>query len=58
MTFSAGTAVADLAAILAERSAVGVPEDCLVWIDGCNAGVRFVKAKPGHKRAESSGKKQ
>ena len=35
--FSAATAVADLAAILAERSAVGVPEDCLVWIDGCDA---------------------
>jgi hypothetical protein len=30
----------------------------LVWIDGCNAGVRFVKQKPGSKRAESSEKKQ
>src|SRR5246500_6055429 len=30
----------------------------LVWIDGCNAGIRFVKQKPGNKRAESSEKKQ
>lgn len=30
----------------------------LVWIDGCNAGIRFVKMKPGNKRAESSEKKQ
>src|SRR3974390_2733530 len=27
----------------------------LIWIDGCHAGVRFVKAKPGRK-AERSGK--
>src|ERR1700757_3755904 len=25
----------------------------LVWIDGSNAGVRFVKAKPPHRKAES-----
>lgn len=25
----------------------------LVWIDGCSAGVRFVKAKPVGKKAES-----
>jgi hypothetical protein len=30
----------------------------LVWIDGCNAGIRFVKQKPGNKRAENSEKKQ
>lgn len=26
----------------------------LVWIDGCSAGIRFVKMKPASKRAESS----
>jgi hypothetical protein len=30
----------------------------LVWIDGCSAGIRFVKPKPGNKRAESSEKTQ
>jgi len=30
----------------------------LVWIDGCNAGIRFVQIKPGKKKAESSEKKQ
>jgi hypothetical protein len=30
----------------------------LVWIDGCNAGIRFVKAKPPNKKAESSEKTQ
>ena len=29
----------------------------LVWIDGCNAGIRFVQLKPGQKKAESSEKK-
>jgi PilZ domain len=29
----------------------------LVWIDGCNAGIRFVQAKPGGKKADSSEKK-
>ena len=28
----------------------------LVWIDGCNAGIRFVQVKPGQKKAESSAK--
>ena len=25
----------------------------LVWIDGCNAGIRFVQIKPGQKKADS-----
>jgi PilZ domain len=29
----------------------------LVWIDGCNAGIRFVQMKPGQKKAESGEKK-
>jgi len=29
----------------------------LVWIDGCNAGIRFVQLKAGKKKAESSDKK-
>ncbi|HLG81721.1 MAG TPA: PilZ domain-containing protein [Bradyrhizobium sp.] len=29
----------------------------LVWIDGCNAGIRFVQLKPGQKRPEISEKK-
>jgi hypothetical protein len=37
VVFSEGAAVTDLAATLGERSAVGVPEDCLVWINGCDA---------------------
>ncbi len=30
----------------------------LVWIDGSNAGIRFVKAKLGNKKAESSERAQ
>jgi hypothetical protein len=30
----------------------------LVWIDGSNAGIRFVQLKPGKKKADSSEKKQ
>ncbi len=29
----------------------------LVWIDGCNAGIRFVQLKPSQKKAASSEKK-
>jgi len=29
----------------------------LVWIDGCNAGIRFVQVKPGPKKTESGAKK-
>ena len=29
--------VAELTAILTERADLGVPADCLVWIDGCEA---------------------
>jgi hypothetical protein len=29
----------------------------LVWIDGCNAGIRFVQLKAGKRKAENSNKK-
>jgi len=43
--------VAELAATLRERSEIGVPEDCLVWINGCDAvepaGLRELLAAAG-----------